>query len=183
MNRSKKIVVLSHCLLNCNSKVEGLSTYSSMLKKLIEYIILNDYAIIQLPCPELEMYGIKRWGHVKNQFDNEHFRNQCNKMLKSYINQFKDYLLHGYEIKCIIGVEKSPSCGVDKTCISSSWGGTINNKNIKEKIDSIEIVNESGVFIEELEKMLKNEDLDIPLIAVDEEDIDESLINIRKILN
>ena len=183
MNRSKKIVVLSHCLLNSNSKVEGLSTYSSILKKLVKYIILKDYGIIQLPCPELKMYGIKRWGHVKNQFDNEYFRNQCNNMLESYINQFKDYLLNGYEIKCIIGVEKSPSCGVNKTCISSSWGGTVNSKCIKEKIDNIEIVNESGVFIEELEKMLKNIDLDIPLVAIDEEDVEKSLNDIKKILN
>lgn len=183
MNRSKRIVVLSHCLLNSNSKVEGLSTYSSMLNKLIEYIILKDYGIIQLSCPELEMYGIKRWGHVKNQFDNEYFRGQCNKMLESYINQFKDYLLNGYEIKCIIGVEKSPSCGVNKTCISSSWGGTVNSNCIKKKIDNIEIVNESGVFIEELEKMLKNNDLNIPLVAVDEEKVDKSLINIKNILN
>jgi predicted secreted protein len=154
-----------------------------MLNKLIEYIILKDYGIIQLPCPELEMYGIKRWGHVKNQFDNEYFRGQCNKMLENYIKQFKEYFSNGYEIRCIIGVEKSPSCGVKKTCISSSWGGTINNKCIKEKIDNIKIVNKSGVFIEELEKMLRNKDLDIPLIGIDEEDVDKSLNNIKKILN
>src|SRR6056297_3266691 len=154
MNRNKKMIVLSHCLINSNAKVEGLATYCGMSEKLVKLLLHNDYGLIQLPCPKLEVYGIKRWGHVKDQFDNYHYRNQCEIILKKYILQLENYIKNGYEISCIVGVENSPSCGVNKTCKSNCWGGTLNKKNFKKDIDNLQIVEESGVFIEELKKLL-----------------------------
>jgi predicted secreted protein len=61
MKRDKNIVVVCHCILNCNSKVEGLSEYRGAVdftKKLVD----SGIGIIQLPCPEMILYGIKRWG-------------------------------------------------------------------------------------------------------------------------
>lgn len=164
MKRNKKIIVVCHCLLNCNSKVEGLSLFEG-----VHDIVLNKikegYGIIQLPCPEMIMYGIKRWGHVKNQFDTPFFRKQCRLMLDSYILQFKNYLKNGYTIEKIISVDYSPSCGYNKTCISEDWCGSFSQ--IKQ-IPKTEIKDEKGVFIEELEKLLKENNLQIPIEGLDE---------------
>ncbi len=169
MKREKKIIVVCHCLLNCNSKVEGLSVFGGA-HEVVRRIISEGYGLIQLPCPEMIMYGIKRWGHVKNQFDTPFFKSQCRLMLTQYIQQFKDYIENGYSIPSIIAVNYSPSCGYDKTCISEQCGG--NSKETGEY--NVESVNEKGVFIEVLENMLKEENLDIKIIGLDEKSYDDT---------
>ena len=61
MNRSKKLAILSHCILNQNSVVKGeykdINTFLPFVKNLFE----NNIGILQLPCPETEYYGLKRW--------------------------------------------------------------------------------------------------------------------------
>ena len=166
MRRNKNIVILSHCLLNCNSKVEGLANYKGSLKELIDYIINKDYGIIQLPCPELTLYGVKRWGHVKEQFDTPYYRKHCRKILIPYIEQIKDYIKNDYNIKSIIGVDGSPSCGVNKSCFSSKWGGTLSRE--RDLKDEVCIKSQKGVFVEEFARLLNKENVDIEFRAIDE---------------
>lgn len=178
MNRKKNIVILAHCLLNCNSKVEGLANYKGGLKELINYIINQNYGIIQLPCPELTLYGVKRWGHVKEQFDTPYYRKHCREILIPYIDQIKDYMKKDYNIKSIIGVDGSPSCGVNNTCFSSKWGGTL-SKERKLK-DEVCIKNQKGIFIEEFENLLDKKNLDIRFNAINEKNPKKSLKLIKK---
>lgn len=168
MNRKGEIIVVCHCILNCNSKVEGLSCNKGVNN--ISLKILNSgYGIIQLPCPEMIMYGIKRWGHVKEQFDTPFFRNQCKLMLEPYIKQFENYIKNKYKIKAIIAIDGSPSCGYNKTCSSETWFGELSqSNNLSEKIKNIKMINEKGVFIEELEKLLSENNLEIPIIGFNE---------------
>ncbi|GAA0708557.1 DUF523 domain-containing protein [Paraclostridium ghonii] len=168
MERKREIVVLSHCILNCNSKVEGLSNEKGSHNIALKF--LNEgYGIIQLPCPEMIMYGIKRWGHVKEQFDNLFYRNQCKIMLEPYIKQFENYIKNNYKIKAIIAIDGSPSCGYNKTCSSDNWYGELSGcNNLLEKINDIKMVNEKGIFIEELENLLCENNLEIPIIGLDE---------------
>ncbi len=81
----------------------------------------NNISIIQLPCPEITYYGVKRWGHVKDQFDTTHFRKHCRQLFSIYLEQIEEYINNGYEILGIVGIEGSPTCGVNKTCVGK-WG-------------------------------------------------------------
>lgn len=175
MLRSKKIIIVCHCILNCNSKVEGLSEYNGALefnKKLID----EGFGIIQLPCPEMILYGIKRWGHVKEQFDNMMYRNKCREILKDYVIQIDMYLKSGYDIKGIIAIEGSPSCGYAKTCSSQNWFGELSGcKNLSEKLDDIKMINDRGVFMDEFIKLLEENNLDINILGLDESDLENSL--------
>lgn len=180
MKRNREIVALCHCILNCNSKVEGLSEFEGAQSITIE-LINKGYGIIQLPCPEMFMYGIKRWGHVKEQFDNMFYREQCRLMLAPYIKQFDEYLKNNYSIKGIIAIDGSPSCGYNKTCSSKQWFGELSGCiDLQNKINDIEMVDGKGVFIEELENLLKENNLNIPIVGFDE--CSNSLINDKSIL-
>lgn len=68
----KRILLVSHCILNNASKVEldeaGLAEEYRLRSELMNLIIEKNIQMIQLPCPEFIMYGSQRWGHVKNQF-------------------------------------------------------------------------------------------------------------------
>lgn len=180
MKRNKNIVVVSHCILNTNSKVEGLSEFEGAQNIAIE-LIDKGYGIIQLPCPEMIMYGISRWGHVKEQFDNMFFRDQCRQMLIPYVRQFSDYLNKNYNIEGIIAIDGSPSCGYNKTCSSRSWFGELSEcMNLQNKLEDIQMVDGKGVFMEELENLLIEYKLDIPIIGFEE--CNNRLINDNKIL-
>nr|WP_231288438.1 hypothetical protein [Methanococcus maripaludis] len=49
MNRNKKIALVAHCILNCNSKVECLSEYGGALRNVVNYLMDEGFGIIQLP--------------------------------------------------------------------------------------------------------------------------------------
>lgn len=182
MKRSKKIVLVSHCILNCNSKVEGLSVYCGANSEVVLELIKRGYGIIQLPCPEM-MYGIKRWGHVKEQFDTPYFRDNSRRIFEPVLKELIDYINNGYKICGIVGIDGSPSCGVDLTCSSSMWGGEIGNGyNLDGKIKDLKMVKGEGVFIQEIKKMLQEKGIDIPITAVNEEAEKGDIDKIIKVL-
>jgi len=175
MKRKKNIVLLCHCLLNCNSKIEGISDYEGAQKDILKYLIDEGYGIIQLPCPEITIYGTKRWGHVKEQFDTPFYRKHCKKIFLPILEQLQDYEKNGYNIKALIGVDGSPSCGINKTCSSAFWGGEIGTEyGLDDKLKDLKLIEASGVFIEEILIMLNENNINTKFIAVDENNINSS---------
>lgn len=175
MKRSKKMVLLCHCILNTNAKVEGLSKYEGAEGKIVSLLVEKGIGIIQLPCPELMNYGIKRWGHVKSQFDTPYYRESCQKLFKPYLSQLEDYINNGYEFVALVGVNGSPTCGIDRTC-NADWGGEWRTTDgWKSKLDTIEVKYEQGVFIEEIQKILASKQINLPLYGLDGANIDESI--------
>ncbi|WP_353094898.1 CD3072 family TudS-related putative desulfidase [Tissierella praeacuta] len=175
MKRNKKIVLVSHCIINSNSKVEGLSQYSGIFKEFIDIITEKGIGMIQLPCPEMIVYGIRRWGHVKEQFDTLFYREQCREMLKPIIQQTKSYIDAGYEIIGIVGIDGSPSCGVDYTCSGDFRGEISNNDELENILGTLKEVKGSGVFIEELKGYLDELGIELPFTAINENDVYSSM--------
>lgn len=174
MKRKKEIVILSHCIINCNSKVEGLSLYGGSLN-FVKDLIDRNFGIIQLPCPEMNMYGLKRWGNSKEQFDNLYFREKCRELLMPYIYQFENYLKSDYTLKGIIAIDGSPSCGLNKTCSSSLFKNTLcDYPNSIIENETVSLIDESGVFIEVLKELLNEYKIEIPFVALDESDVESS---------
>lgn len=183
MKRKKEIVIVSHCILNVNSKVEGLCEFGNISNKLIKYLMDRDYGIIQLPCPETTIYGIKRWGHVKEQFDNPYYRKHCRNIFKPILEQIEDYTNNDYKIKALMSINGSPSCGYNLTCSSPIWGGEfISKENTNEKINDLKVIDKSGIFMEEIEKMLIEKNIKINIIPIDEENEELTMKTIAKIL-
>lgn len=181
MHRNKKIILLSHCLLNVNSKVNNIANYEGVLKELAIPLIEKNYGFIQLPCPETLHCGLKRWGQVKEQFETPYFKEHCKNILAPFISQIIDYFQNGYEISACIGVDGSPSCGVNSTCRSKQWGVEIDSSLSLEKlIKSVEKVEEEGVFIEVFKKLLDEHKIDIKFLAIDEANPKNSIENLLK---
>lgn len=168
MNRSKKIAIISHCIINQNSVVKGeykdINIFFPFIKKLFE----ENIGILQLPCPETECYGLRRWGHVKEQFDNCGYRKYLEKIVNSFVDIIKEYINNGYEIVGIYGISGSPSCGVNLTC-SANWEGEISLYKDKEDIVSrVKMINESGIFMEIFKSVLDKNKINIPFYDVDD---------------
>ena len=94
----KRILLVSHCILNNASKVEldeaGLAEEYRLRSELMNLIIEKNIQMIQLPCPEFIMYGSQRWGHVKNQFQHPFYMEQCRKILEPVLLQLQEYAQH-----------------------------------------------------------------------------------------
>jgi len=167
--RNKKMVLISHCLCNTNSKVAGFSPKSACEDDLLNVIFSKGYGIIQLPCPENRVYGNKRWGQSKEQFDNPHFRSQCQKMLIPFIHEIEDYLKNGYHIAAVISVYGSPSCGYTASYSNSSYGGELCIDTIQMQLDLSGLEHSPGIFMNEFKKLMSAHNLDIPFVDFMEE--------------
>ena len=168
----KKILVVSHCILNTASKVEQdekeLANEYRLKDQLMHLVLEQNVQLFQLPCPEFIMYGSKRWGHVKDQFEHPHFREQCRKMLKPVIMQLEEYLSHPekFHVIGIVSVEGSPSCGIRLTC-TGDWGGEMDS-DIGAIRDTLSMQEEPGAFMEILNEELKNRSMDVSIITMEE---------------
>lgn len=169
----KKILFVSHCILNTASKVvlynqEEMDAEESLRKKFLNEAINNDIHLIQLPCPEFTLYGAKRWGHVSDQFDNVFFRKHCRKILEPIIDQMKEYLDNDrmFEVLGVVGIDGSPSCGVDYTCTGDWYGSFEGRTNLEETLDTGALKKGPGVLMDELMKKLKEEKIKIKVTSL-----------------
>lgn len=158
-NRSKKVAVVAHCLINQNAKVNGFAFYSSMIKPIVDMLHSKDFGIIQLPCPETLYAGTRRWWYVREQYDTPGYHSHCRRILQPIVDQIAEYKKEGYKV-VVIGLDGSPSCGVAASGSSSSWGGA--PKIPEEEYGSYPTTDKPGIFIEELLKMLGEAKVEVP---------------------
>ena len=169
----KEILVVSHCILNNASKVlqdeSELADEYRDRNELMHAVLDKGIQLIQLPCPEFIIYGPKRWGHVKDQFDNPFFRSECRRMLKPVMDQLKEYagVPERFRIAGIVSVEGSPSCGYRLTC-RGSWGCDLDYWDSCSAGKEVRMTEEAGVYMEEIMNMLGEYGLDIPVMTISE---------------
>lgn len=164
-SRGRSIVLVSHCILNANSKVEGLSQYAGV-HPLILRLADAGVGVVQLACPELHAAGMMRWGQTKEQYQYPAFEELCWNIADDAARQVSEYLRCGYKILGVIGIDGSPSCGVTKTC-SGLWGGEYETETeMLEVMRSAQALKEPGILMECLQESLS--EFKIPLVAIDE---------------
>ncbi|OEF97417.1 CD3072 family TudS-related putative desulfidase [Desulfuribacillus alkaliarsenatis] len=165
MRRSKRVVFLAHCILNGNSKVMGLTLYGGAMKSVVNEHLNKGTGMIQLPCPETTFIGLRRWGMSKNQYDTANYRRHCRNLLIPYVEQMKEYQSDGYILEGIIGIDGSPSCGVNYVSMGYK-GGMIDEADKQASMLSEQAG--QGIYIEELKKLLNEYKIQVEFLAVDE---------------
>jgi predicted secreted protein len=119
--RSRKIVFVSHCIINCNNKFPGYADVAGAYIDFIIPILEAGIGIFQMPC--CEALG---WGGVgRRQIEYELDRNNLDQdWISKYpelctwwaiwtADRLEDYVTNGYEVLGIIFVQDSPTCGLD----------------------------------------------------------------------
>lgn len=130
-----EVVVIGHCLLNPLARVKGVRPALPIDTK--------GANVIQLPCPEAIFFGMRRREITKDQLDHPAYRRFCQEIFTPLADLLEDLAAAGIKIK-IIGVPKSPSCGVEITSIGGEPG------KVKEFHHSH--APGPGVFMEEITK-------------------------------
>jgi len=129
--RDTEIKVVAHCLLNPFTRVKGLEPLA----------FRPEGPVVQLPCPEALYMGLDRWAVTKNQLDVPEFRRFCRSLITSVADLLEMLDRGGARIR-IVGVARSPSCGVTTT--SSGYAGGLVGEALHEHVSG------RGVFMEEL---------------------------------
>lgn len=176
--RSKKVIILSHCLLNQNSISDGTSDFPSQFNEIIEFLMINCIGMIQLPCPELLCLGLSRrdiHGAKRPLLDeNTRIRELMNEPGNVQVMQHKaeemtiqiqEYQKYGFQVTGLIGVNRSPSCGIETT-----------SKNGAEEQGK-------GVFMEIFSKTLAEHGITIPMVGTKTSEKETSIEKIRQFVH
>ncbi len=168
--RSRRVILLAHCLLNQNSVVVGKARMPGPVKEILELLSDSGVGIVQLPCPELTYYGLRRFWAVKEQFDNPGFRAHCRRLAEEAAAIVQEYIRNGYEVLGFVGVNGSPSCGVREHG-SGDWMGDPREAGGYSREPG------PGIFVEELMRVL-----DVPLLEWDWRDVEGSLKKLARMV-
>lgn len=159
--RSKRVIFVAHCVLNQNSISDGTADYPSSNAAVIHALMDSQVGIIQMPCPELCCLGLDR-GNIYGAespvvVENSRIRKEMQKapasvrlmtLVDQVMLQIEEYHKHGFEIIGIVGINRSPCCGVDTT---SDYDAEISGQ---------------GVFVSAIQKALAAKNLSIPVIGI-----------------
>ena len=136
MERSKRVVLVSHCILNQNTVVYPLARAKGSYKDILIELMNNDIGIHQLPCPEYRYLGLKREPMSKEQYDTKEFRTINKSIAIDTVNIIKEYINNGYEVLGIIGINESPTCSINgvKGILMEELLDTLMNEKIELKV-------------------------------------------------
>lgn len=110
MQRSRKILVASHCVVNQNAVVEGEARSPGIMKAAVDWTYEQGYGLFQLPCPEFTFLGPERPPMTVEEYDTPEFRRHNRSILLPAVEQLKTYQDYGYTIVGGLGIAGSPSC-------------------------------------------------------------------------
>ncbi len=162
--RGRKIAVLCHCIVNANSKVEGLSLYAGV-HPLVTRLAELGIGVMQMPCAEMTALGMKRWGQTREQYESEPFRAHCQRLAEDTAAQVREFLRCGYNVVGVVGVDGSPTCGVTKSA-SGEWGGEYSPEGWSAAVSEVSSAPVPGTHIAALKELL--DPLGVKFVAIDE---------------
>ncbi len=174
-SRSKKVIFLSHCILNENVRYLGGACRGCCVREIVEQCLDSDLGIVQMPCPEQHAWGgvTKRWllmaygakgtflyymRHLFLPLILLHTKLIFRRLAKATADQVNDYLVSGYSVIGVIGIDGSPSCGINKTLSMDVKSVTVEQMNT---IIQQGLTDGRGLFATALQKELKKRHIDI----------------------
>lgn len=126
--RSRRVIFLAHCLLNQNSISDGTAVYPAAFKDVLRLLMDAEVGVVQLPCPELCCLGLDRGDErgaerpvtaentrIRRELQRGEPARRLEALVGYAMHQLEEYRRHGFEILGIVGVNRSPSCGVETT--------------------------------------------------------------------
>jgi predicted secreted protein len=142
--RTRRVVFLAHCFLNMNTRFPEGADFEAANVPLVDLLLRSGVGIIQMPCPEFLCLGLEKsgWGVAPAEEIRDRFRG----VAVGVADQVESYLGLGYEVAGIVGMNPSPSCGVERAKGKGTMLGVSHDTSEKE---------EPGLFIEELVKCFR----------------------------
>jgi len=175
--RSKRLMLVAHCVLNQNSISDGTAEFPASNLQAVNLLLHSQIGIIQMPCPELHCLGLARGnvhgGEQPVLVENSRIRSamqrrpaatMLDRLAKLVALQVEEYRRYGFNVCGIVGIDRSPSCGVNSTSI----------KNHESRGE--------GVFIKAIRKELRRRHIRVAIVGIKASEIPKALTSIRGLL-
>ena len=174
--RSRQVIFLAHCLLNQNAISDGTAEVPAAHREILRTILDAQAGVVQMPCPELCCLGLDRGdpngGERPVVVENTRIRRamgepeaaaRMQELTSQVIRQIREYRKHGFTVLGIVGVDRSPCCGVNTTS------------------DQDRELPGRGVFVAAIQTALETAGLAVPVIGV-KPSAPEALDRVRALL-
>ena len=145
----RTVCYLAHCLLNANAKVDEGARCAGVSTPVLGLLREHGATIRQMPCPELAFGGTRRFWAVREQYDTPAFRAHCRTLAEPVAELIRADLGAGARV-VIIGIDGSPSMGVELTASARDWGG----RPDKPRDEDYPVTPGPGLFTETLLELL-----------------------------
>ena len=176
-SRSKSIVFFAHCILNQNSISDGTATSPGSVKEIMELLCKSDVGVVQMPCPELMSLGLDRGNidggsspivkentRIRKMISRKPAINIISKLIQSLVFQVLEYKNYGFDIRGVVGINRSPSCGVDTT--------SANNNEVEGE----------GIFIRALRNELQQNNIQLRFVGIKVFETDKMVETIKDLI-
>lgn len=127
--RGKRVLFVSHCILNANVRYLGGAFDRACVAPIVERAIADGVGLVQMPCPEEQAWGgvAKRtflwsWGRhslrsagvrrIVLRIFVARTRRVYRRLAREVAARIEDYVRSGIVVTGVVGVDASPSCGV-----------------------------------------------------------------------
>ncbi len=163
--RSKKVMFVAHCILNQNARINSCGYTPAAIPKIAGCLIERGIGISQMPCPELGCLGLGRGGpeEIYDQLSTPGARRYLKELAADVVYQVRQYRKQGFRVLGVLGIDGSPSCGVDLTWYENEGPGT-------------------GAYMEELREALKKAGMeDITVKGVQDAKPDQAVALIEEL--
>jgi predicted secreted protein len=165
------VCYLAHCLLNANAKVDGGARCEGVSSPVVSLLREHGCTIRQMPCPELAFGGTRRFWAVREQLDTPVFRAHCRRLAAPVAAQIEADLARCSRV-LVLGIDGSPSMGVELTAASEEWGG----RPDKPRDEDYPVTPGPGLFTETLLELLGEQHVRVRVVGIGQDlfDYDEA---------
>lgn len=119
----KRVAIVCHCVMNQSTRAwwgdGGASSEEGMISDAVRVLIKHGVGLVQMDCPEFSLYGNPRPPRSKDEYDTPEFRRRCHEIATQACDQMENLLEKSHdpkiELVAVVGVDNSPSCGVERT--------------------------------------------------------------------
>ena len=171
--RSKKVILVLHCLLNQNARIDGCGYFPGAMGDAARAVVDSDVGILQMPCPELKCLGLDRSGRMRDGTDigireallEGEGEKACRALVQEVMDDVQEYLKHGFRIIGVVGNDGSPACGINSAhYVDGERPGP-------------------GAFMKMLREELEKAGLTLPFVALRDHEWDERARRVRALLD
>lgn len=126
--RSRKVVFVSHCILNQNAISDGTADFSAANRAIVSLLLEHDVGIVQMPCPELLCLGLDRGDvrgggrpvvventRIRGALQTPEAARKLRPLVEQVVYQMEQYQQNGFLVLGVVGINRSPSCGIETT--------------------------------------------------------------------
>ena len=189
--RSGRVVLVSHCLLNENTRYLGGACRPGCVAEVVEACVTAGFGIVQMPCPEERVWGGVLKRHLLRTYGSPVLRSgrlrrialpvalgytrwRYRRLARAVAAQAADYQRSGLDVAAVLGVDGSPSCGVEQTLDTARvLDGLVHvdpDTVTAAEVNAIvrgEVSAGSGMYTRALQHQLRRRGLQVPFLAHD----------------